>query len=209
MADPDAVRRSYDELAATYDEQRAADIDSLAPVVAHLDHCAAPRVLDAGCGGGDPVLRRLADDAAAVGLDFSRGQLDLAAEQAPAAALVQGDMTRLPFADEAFDAVTALHSLIHVPLEDHRTVLAEFARVLRPGGRLLVTEGHTEWTGENPDWLDEGVPMAWEIAGRDATVADLREVGFTVREEWAVEDELADEAATKPFFLAELTAGGA
>jgi ubiquinone/menaquinone biosynthesis C-methylase UbiE len=128
------------------------------------------------------VLSDVGESAAAVGVDFSRGQLRLAAENVPGASLVQGDMTALPFDDDAFDAVVAYWSLIHVPLADHQTVVDEFARVLRPGGRALLSEGTSEWVGENPDWLGSGVAMEWNVAGPAATRAQLRAAGFEIVE---------------------------
>ncbi|MFC4543109.1 class I SAM-dependent methyltransferase [Halosolutus amylolyticus] len=201
-----AVRDAYDALADTYAAERSIAGDELDILDAFADSLpAGPRVLDAGCGQGTPVLRRLDDAATATGLDFSREQLDLAAGTVPGAPLVQGDMTRLPFRDDAFDAVTAIHSLIHVPLAAHGTVADEFARVLAPGGRLLCSEGAVEWTGANPDWLDSGVEMRWEIAGAEATRSHLEEAGFEILERWDVPDTVADEeGATKPFFAARL-----
>ena len=113
-------------------------------------------------------------------------------------------MTSLPFSTGAFVAVTALHSLIHVPLDEHRTVLAEFARVLSPGGLVLLTEGDEEWVGENPDWLGTGVEMRWEIAGLEATREGLDREGFEVLDTWGRRDELADDGSDKPVVLARL-----
>lgn len=205
VTERDAVRRAYDRLAETYAAERSDDAGA-----ARLDRLLASlspdaRVLDAGCGGGTPVLAALAGETRAVGLDFSGEQLRLAAGNAPTVALVRGDMTSLPFREGSFDAVTALHSLIHVPLDQHRTVLEEFARVLALGGLLLLTEGEEEWVGENPDWLGTGTGMRWEIAGREATCEGLEETGFEVIEEWDRRDELADDDSSKPFFLARLT----
>ncbi|WP_135534272.1 class I SAM-dependent methyltransferase [Halostella pelagica] len=199
-----AVRDGYDSLAQTYAEQRSDDetlgttlFDDL---LADLPDDA--RLLDAGCGQGTPVLAGAG--VSAVGLDFSGEQLRLATENAPRAALVQGDMAALPFEDDAFDAVTAYHSLIHVPLSEHQRVIDEFARVLKPGSPLLVSEGHVEWEGSNPDWLDSGAAMEWHIAGSEATREQIREAGFTVLDEWSVADTCAEEeGAQKPFFLAE------
>jgi len=204
VTERDAVRRAYDELAEGYASERSPDANA-----ARLDRLLAPlpsdaRVLDAGCGGGTPVLAALAGETRAVGLDFSGEQLRLAAGNAPAAALVRGDMTSLPFREGSFDAVTALHSLIHVPLDQHRTVLEEFARVLVPGGLLLLTEGEEEWVGENPDWLGTDTGMRWEIAGREATREGLDGAGFELLEEWDRRDELAEDDSSKPFFLARL-----
>jgi hypothetical protein len=94
-----------------------------------------------------------------------------------------------------------MYSLIHVPLADHRTVIEEFARVLRSGGSLLVTEGGVEWSGSNPDWLDSGTEMRWSMAGPEATREDLKVCGFELRGVWDVPDPTTEDGE-KPFFLA-------
>ena len=199
MVDKDAVRRAYDDLAAIYAEQRADNGHGLEVLAQFLDSLSTPSVvLDAGCGQGTPVLPEVSTTATAVGVDFSREQLRLATEHAPDASLVQGDMTTLPFRSATFDAVVAYWSLIHVPMDDHQTVLEEFARVLRPGGRILVTEGTEEWIGENPDWLDSGVTMEWNIAGANATRDQLRNAGFAIVDRWGVPDSLESETSDSP-----------
>lgn len=206
MSDRDVVRHGYDEIAETYAARRDDDGRDVAVLETFLD--ALPetvRILDAGCGAGTPVLARLRASRTAVGLDVSREQLRLAAEAVAGPPLVQGEMAALPFGADTFDAVTAFHSLIHVPLADHLTVLEEFARVLGPGGRVLLTEGSTRWSGRNDDWLDTGVEMRWDVAGAEATRSHLEAAGFAVVEEWTVADDLADdEDASDPFFSARL-----
>jgi ubiquinone/menaquinone biosynthesis C-methylase UbiE len=203
MVEKRAVRAGYDELAAAYGAEREQSGRGLDVLDAFIDGQAPARVLDAGCGPGQPVLERLDATTAAVGLDASREQLRLAAGAVPDATLAQGDLTRLPFADGTFDAVVAYWSLIHVPLAEHPAALAEFARVLRPAGRVLVCEGREEWVGENPDWLDADVEMAWEMAGAEATRDQLRAAGFTVVEEWGVPDSLDDDDETDPWVFIE------
>ncbi|MEZ3114795.1 class I SAM-dependent methyltransferase [Halobaculum sp. MBLA0147] len=206
MVDPLSVAESYTALAETYAADR--DGDGLERTVVESVVDGLPpesRVLDAGCGDGVPGLAAAVEHGTAYGVDISAGQLALASERVPSAGLARGDLRSLPITTDAVDCVVALHSLIHVPLEDHQTVIDEFARVLRPGGTLVCTEGHTEWVGENPDWLDTGVEMAWEIAGTETTIEQLESAGFSVEETWASEDELADEeGASKPIFRARL-----
>jgi ubiquinone/menaquinone biosynthesis C-methylase UbiE len=197
------VRDAYDEMADDYADRPEAT-STAEPVARFLDGLAPDdRLLSAGCGGGDAPLA--AAGTAGVGLDFSRAQLGHAAENVPDAALVQGDLTALPFADGAFDAVSALYSLIHVPVDDHETALGEFARVLRPGGTLLVTEGGVEWSGSNDDWLDSGTEMHWSMAGPEATGEHVAAAGFDVRGVWSVNDPTTDDDDDrKPFFIADL-----
>lgn len=66
------------------------------------------------------MLPALRTAATAVGVDFSREQLRRAVDNAPAASLVQGDMAELPISDGVFDAVTAYHSVIHLPTAQHQ-----------------------------------------------------------------------------------------
>jgi ubiquinone/menaquinone biosynthesis C-methylase UbiE len=203
--DRERVRRGYDALADTYAARQSADertVRILGDVFESL--AAADRVLDAGCGHGEPVLRRADAVATAVGLDLSRRQLQIAAETVPTAPLVHGDMTSLPFRDSLFDAVVAHRSVIHVPLSDHRAVFEEFARVLGPGGKLLLSEAPEERERTTDDWLDSGAEMRWEMAGADATREGLRAVGFSVFEEWPAPDPVADEPPRPPFFAARL-----
>lgn len=203
MSDRKHVRHAYNDIADTFAEKRSADSDELERLEQLLDQFPeVARVLDAGCGHGTPILARIARAAEAIGVDCARGQLELATANAPTASLLQGDMTALPVRDATFDAVTAFHSLIHVPLEHHQSVLEEFARILKPESYLLLTEGTEAWEGENPDWLDSGVEMQWEIAGSETTERQLRAAGFSVLDRWIHSDELGDDEATFTLFLA-------
>ena len=185
------IRRAYDELAGTYAEWRSADGRELELLESVLEPLSADaRVLDAGCGQGRPVLSRIDERAAAVGLDFSRSQLRLAAGAVPDAGLVQGDLTEMPLRAGSVDAVVALHTLIHVPNAEQPAAIDELARVLRPDGRLLVSDGPAAWAGRTPDWLGGGAAMAWEIAGAERTCGELRAAGFVVEE---THEEAADE----------------
>lgn len=197
------VKKAYDELAEDYTDRAGSESSSEPPEPVcrfHDELGPEDELLDAGCGPGGTTLTMAGETG--VGLDISREQLSLA-QRTVAGELVQGDMTELPFATDSFDAISAMYSLIHVPLAEHQAVLAEFARVLRPGGTLLVTEGGMEWTGSNPDWLDSGTEMRWSMAGPEATRDDLQGCGFELRGVWDVPDPTTDDGK-KPFFLADL-----
>jgi len=100
------------------------------------------RVLDAGCGSG-PLSALLRDRGAVVtGLDVSAGMLAIARRRlGDDVALRVADLKDpLPFDDGAFDLVTA--SLVLHYLEDWGPTLAEFRRVLTPGGRLIASVDH-------------------------------------------------------------------
>lgn len=200
MVEKEDVRQGYDDLAGTYAEEREAEGDGLAALDRLLERVPTNgRVLDAGCGQGVPILEWIDERVTGVGLDISRGQLRLAAENVPDVPLSQGDLARLPFESAVFDAVTAYYSLIHVPEGEHRAVLDECARVLRPGGRILVIEGTNEWRGSNPDWLDSGVEMQWHIAGPEATRSQLRSAGFEITDESVVGSSLPEESGWQLF----------
>jgi ubiquinone/menaquinone biosynthesis C-methylase UbiE len=180
------IRRAWDAISETYARRRdptgsdAALIDDLRDALP-----AEPTVLDVGCGDGARTLANL--PAGSVGLDVSRRGLELARETVPDARLVQADTTAIPLADGSVDAVTAYHTVFHVPRESHPAVYREFARVLRPGGRLLMTLPSGRFETVREGWM--GGRMFFSAPGRERTLAQLREAGFT---------DLRTETATDP-----------
>ena len=96
------------------------------------------KVLDVAAGTGVSTKALAATGAWCVATDFSFGMLVRREDRVPALPRVAGDALHLPFADDAFDAVTISFGLRNV--EDPAAALREFARVTRPGGQLLVCE---------------------------------------------------------------------
>lgn len=100
------------------------------------------RILDAGCGSGPLSAALLERGAVVTGFDASPAMLGLARQRlGPDADLHVADLGRaLPFADDTFDDVVV--SLVLHYLRDWSAPLAELRRVLRPGGRLLLSVYH-------------------------------------------------------------------
>jgi SAM-dependent methyltransferase len=98
-------------------------------------------VLDLGCGTG-AVAEEIARSSEVVGLDFTRLALNHAADRG-LRSLVQGDGARLPFRAESFSAIVALDIFEHI--ENHESAFAEAARVLRPGGVLVLSVPAYRW----------------------------------------------------------------
>jgi SAM-dependent methyltransferase len=108
-------------------------------VLATLRHESPAAVLDLGCGTGQ-LAHRIRTELAPVrivGCDFSSGMLRQASARDDAIAWVRGDATRLPFRSAVFDAAVSTQAFHWFP--DQRATLRELARVLRPGGRFLLT----------------------------------------------------------------------
>src|ERR1700728_832350 len=147
------VRAMFDRIAKVYDllntvmtaglhhrwRERAADLARVGP---------GSRVLDVATGTGDLALelaRRVGPDGEVVGSDFSEGMLDRARAKAAAAdprsarpRFEWADAMELPYASDSFDAATVGFGARN--FDDLAGGLSEMARVVRPGGRVVVLE---------------------------------------------------------------------
>lgn len=132
-------RAEYEVMAAVEDRHwwyggmRAIAAALLDPIYA--DRCNL-HILDAGCGtGGNALfLRRYGH---VVGMDLAPEALELGAERLPGV-LTRASVLTLPFANSSFDLVTSFDVLYHRAVPDETEALRETARVLKPGGRMLI-----------------------------------------------------------------------
>ena len=107
------------------------------------------RVLEIGCGPGFVTERLLAlvPEGSVTGIDNDEYMVELAGSRLAGlkrAEVREGSVTDTGFPDASFDAVTARLVFQHLP--DPKAALSEVRRVLRPGGRLFVTDVDSEWT---------------------------------------------------------------
>lgn len=112
----------------------------IARQVALLAPAAGDRVLDAGTGSGNLAAALSRPGLELLGIDFCEPAFELARRKAPAARFQFGDLTKpLAFPDGSFDLV-ACSAVLHVlGADEQRFAIGELARVLKPGGRLVVT----------------------------------------------------------------------
>src|SRR6195952_2452532 len=172
------VRAMFDRIAGFYDvmnsvmtaglhhrwRERAADLAQVGP---------GSRALDVATGTGDLALelaRRGRPGGEVVGSDFSEGMLERARTKAGGEAAVRwewGNALELPYADDEFDAATVGFGARN--FSDLEQGLREMARVVRPGGRVVVLEITTP---QKPPlstffrlWFDRVVPLIGKVAG--------------------------------------------
>ncbi len=174
------VRAMFDRIARVYDRmntvmtagldrrwrERAVDLAAVA---------AGDRALDVATGTGDLALalaRRIGAHGSVTGSDFSDGMLELARRKAPSpgsapVSFEWGDALQLPYRDGEFAAATVGFGARN--FSDLDRGLAEMARVVRPGGRVVVLEITTPTKPPLSTffrlWFDRVVPLLGRVAG--------------------------------------------
>jgi SAM-dependent methyltransferase len=135
------VRSATEVFSETADDYVATMVPALRPVAGEVVRRAlivpGERVLDAGTGTGIAAAAATEAGGNVIGVDAAPGMLAIARSDVAGAAFLEADFTRLPFDDAAFDVVIAAHALLFAA--DRVTALAEWWRVVRPGGRLSIS----------------------------------------------------------------------
>jgi ubiquinone/menaquinone biosynthesis C-methylase UbiE len=139
-----AVDSGYDLWAERYDGPNPA-VGAEEPVFDQLlDAAPAGVVIDAACGTGRHAARLHERGYRVVGVDANEAMLRVARAKVPDATFHLGDLSALPVDDGSADVVTCALALTHV--HELAPVLFEFARALRPGGAVLLSDMHPQMT---------------------------------------------------------------
>ena len=184
------VKDGYDRIAERYLSGRTRDSEDVRLLQDLMQRLPAnAEVLDAGCGAGVPISQILSENFDVTGVDFSEAQIELAKKHVTKGKFICQDMTRLDFPDDSFDGICSYYAIIHIPREEHNALLANFHRMLKPGGFALLCLGAEHLV----DDIDEnylGARMYWSHYDTETYLHMLNDCGFSMI--WA--KHVADES---------------
>ncbi|MBN1230236.1 MAG: class I SAM-dependent methyltransferase [Anaerolineales bacterium] len=182
-----STAESYDRVAEYYAEHFIHELDGK-PFDRYILKCFSDyvgpegKVLDIGCGPGQ-ITKYLHDLGANVsGSDLSPQMIDKAKEIFPEIPFFEGDMADLQLPDESLVGITAFYSIIHIEQQDHARVLAEFNRLLAPGGYLLYCFHMGDKTLHLDEWVGNTVDLDFYYFTQEEMEGKTREAGFTILE---------------------------
>jgi ubiquinone/menaquinone biosynthesis C-methylase UbiE len=182
-----SIRESYDSLAEEYTRRIAAELEHKPLDRELLNRFAAEvagqgDVCDMGCGPGH-VARYLRDVGAPVfGLDISPRMVEQARSRNPDISFHEGDMTALSMPDAALAGIAAFYAIVNIPKESLGSVFREMARVLQPGGWLLLAfHIGNELLHEQELWGKQ-ISMDFFLFPTAEICDYLRDAGFAIEE---------------------------
>jgi SAM-dependent methyltransferase len=175
------TERTYDRITDTYAQVNSTVYPQLAVDAGKLTAGLAPGsvVVDVGCGPGRELGFLRQQGVRAVGVDRSRGQLRTGGLDG----VVQADMRALPLRTGAADALWCQAALLHIPRASVEAVLAEFGRIVRPGGRLYLSVAEGDGEGFEVASNYGSTARRWFTYHREEKLREsLAGVGFVVDE---------------------------
>jgi len=146
-----------------------------------------PVIADIGCGPGHITAHLAGLGARAFGVDLSPGMVTEAKRRHPHLAFVAGSLLALPVRTGAVEAVVCAYTIIHLDRDERRRAFAELARVIRPGGWLLLSFHVGAEVRHLDTWWDLDVDLDFRFLDPDEVVADLDRftvMARTEREPW-------------------------
>ncbi|MFJ8644908.1 class I SAM-dependent methyltransferase [Streptomyces sp. NPDC093546] len=196
-----ATREAYDAAAPAYAELfrdtlrdrplERAMLGAFAEVVRASGGGRDGQVADLGCGPGYVTAYLAELGLAAVGVDASPAMIELARQAYPGLRFEVGSMAALEIGDGELGGVLSRWSIIHTPPHELPVVLAEFHRVLAPGGHLLVGFSATEDPSHPTQVFDHAVAPAYRWSP-DHLAGLLREAGLVEVARMVCEPQPAD-----------------
>ncbi|MFV0132012.1 class I SAM-dependent methyltransferase [Streptomyces sp. HMX87] len=179
-----ATREAYDAAAATYaelfrDSLRDSPLDrAILGAFAEVVRASGDgQVADLGCGPGHITAHLNELGLTAFGVDASPAMIESARQANPSLRFEVGSMAALNLADGVLDGVLSRWSIIHTPPQELPVILAEFHRVLAPGGHLLVGFSASDGPSHPTQVFDHAVAPAYRWSP-DHLASMLREAGL-------------------------------
>jgi SAM-dependent methyltransferase len=205
------VKATYDAIAEEYarrlgDELEGKPLDR-ALLTGLVELVGQGRIADLGCGPGH-VTRFLSEQRAdVIGVDLSPSMIAVARRRSPKLEFTASDMLALPVPDGAWAGIVALYSIIHLNRTQRAVACQEFARVLRPGGWLLVAF-HVDSpqfaagdVNHLSTWFGQKVQIDGYFLEPDDVSSQLHAVGFALEAKMERQPIAHVEAATRRCYL--------
>jgi ubiquinone/menaquinone biosynthesis C-methylase UbiE len=195
--DDPRIRSTYDAIASAYAADLRDELDDKpfdrSQLIMMAELCRNGVLADVGCGPGHVTDQLAGHHRDVIGIDLSPEMINIARAARPDLTFEVGSMLELPVGDHSWQGIVAFYSIIHFGAEQRARAFAEFARVIRPGGWLLLafhvdspdfaagsTNHLTHWFGADVDldgyFLDDAM-VAGEIerAGWQVMVHSVRQ----------------------------------
>ncbi|WP_030610293.1 class I SAM-dependent DNA methyltransferase [Streptomyces sclerotialus] len=194
-----ATREAYDAIAPTYAQLFHDPLRDRPLERAHLSAFAElvrtngdGKVADLGCGPGDLTAHLHGLGLDVFGVDASPVMIELARDAHPGLRFEVGSMAALDIEDGALSGVLSRWSVIHTPPQDLPAILAEIARVLAPGGHLLIDFPATDGPHHETQAYDHAVATAYRWSP-DRLAELLREHGLAESARLVIEPKPTDQ----------------